>query len=125
MLRPDPRLNLTARFEAFPYQLDAVEAVKGLEYAALFHEQGLGKTKIAVDLALHRLAEKTVDTVMIITKRALVENWRQELASHTHIKPGLLSQDRKHNFFVLNSPAELCLVTSRWCAQNSRALRCS
>ena len=109
MLRPDPRLNLTARFKAFPYQLDAVEAVKGLEYAALFHEQGLGKTKIAVDLALHWLAERTVDTVMIITKRALVENWRQELASHTHIKPGILSQDRKHNFFVFNSSARIVL----------------
>ena len=109
MLRPDPRLNLTARFKAFPYQLDAVEAVKGLKYAALFHEQGLGKTKIAVDLALHWLSEKTIDTVMIITKRALVENWRQELASHTHIKPGILGQDRKHNFFVLNSPARIVL----------------
>jgi SNF2 family DNA or RNA helicase len=109
MLRPDPKLNLTARYRAFPYQLDAVEAVKGLEYAALFHEQGLGKTKIAVDLALHWLSEKIVDTVLIITKRGLVENWRLELASHTHIRPGILGQDRKHNFFVLNSPARIVL----------------
>ncbi len=109
MLRPDPRLNLSARFEAFPYQLDAVEAVKDLEYAALFHEQGLGKTKIAVDLLLHWLNERCLDTVMIITKRALVENWRQELSTHTHLKPGILNQDRKHNFFVLNSPVRVVL----------------
>lgn len=109
MLRPDPRLNLSARFEAFPYQLDAVEAVKDLDYAALFHEQGLGKTKIAVDLLLHWLAEQSLDTVLIITKRALVENWRQEFATHTHLKPSILNQDRKHNFFVLNSPARVIL----------------
>lgn len=109
MLRPDPRLNLTARFDAFPYQLDAVEAVKDLEYAALFHEQGLGKTKIAVDLLLHWLTEEALDTVLIITKRALVENWRQEFDTHTHLKPSILNQDRKHNFFVLNSPARVIL----------------
>jgi len=109
MLRPDKQLNLSATFDAFPYQLDAVEAVKDLEYAALFHEQGLGKTKIAVDLLLHWLTEQSVDTVMIITKRALVENWRQELVTHTHLKPSILSQDRKHNFFVLNSAARVIL----------------
>ena len=109
MLRPDPSLNLSARFDAFPYQLDAVEAVKNLEYAALFHEQGLGKTKIAVDLLLYWLTERFLDTVLIITKRALVENWRQEFVTHTHIKPSVLSQDRKHNFFVLNSPARVIL----------------
>ncbi|MDF3361947.1 DEAD/DEAH box helicase [Sulfitobacter sp. Ks41] len=109
MLRDDPDLNLSARFDAFPYQLDAVEAVKDLEYAALFHEQGLGKTKIAVDLLLHWLSEQSLDTVLVITKRALVENWRQEFEAHTHIKPRILNQDRKHNFFVLNSSARVIL----------------
>ena len=107
MLKPDPGLNLSARHKPFAYQLDAVEAVKDLEYAALFHEQGLGKTKIAVDLALYWLSENVLDTVMIITKRALVENWRQELDAHTHLKPGILNQDRKHNFFVMNSAARV------------------
>lgn len=109
MLRPDPKLDLSARFAAFPYQLDAVEAVRGLEFAALFHEQGLGKTKIAIDLILHWLTEQSLDTVIVITKRALVENWRQEFAAHTHLNPGILNQDRKHNFFVMNSPARVIL----------------
>lgn len=109
MLRTDPRLNLSARFEAFPYQLDAVDAVKDLEFSALFHEQGLGKTKIAIDLILHWLKEQSLDTVIVITKRGLVENWRQEFIAHTHIKPLILNQDRKHNFFVMNSPARVIL----------------
>ena len=33
-----------AKFKAFPYQQDAGDAVKDLEYAAIFHEQGLGQS---------------------------------------------------------------------------------
>lgn len=44
-----------AKFKAFPYQQEAVDAVKDLEYAAIFHEQGLGKTKIAIDMYLFQI----------------------------------------------------------------------
>lgn len=38
------------KIEAFDYQKKAFEFIKDLEYSAIFHEQGLGKTKIAMDL---------------------------------------------------------------------------
>ena len=47
--------NLMAKYNAFPYQQEAFDAVKDLEYAAIFHEQGLGKTKIAIDVLLYWL----------------------------------------------------------------------
>ena len=50
VLRRQPELS--PKQAAYPYQLDAIRAVKDLPYAAIFHEQGLGKTKIAIDLAL-------------------------------------------------------------------------
>ena len=43
-MRRNDRLNLAAIHNGFTYQLQAVEAVKGMEFAALFHEQGLGKS---------------------------------------------------------------------------------
>ena len=46
-------LNLSAKLDAFAYQRDAFDAIKDLDYAAIFHEQGLGKTKIAIDLLLY------------------------------------------------------------------------
>ena len=52
MLKPSTHLKLDPRHAAFTFQFQAVEAVKALPYAALFHEQGLGKTKIGIDLAL-------------------------------------------------------------------------
>lgn len=64
----------TVTFEAFKYQKEAVDAIKDLEYGAIFHEQGLGKTKIAIDILLYWL-NNSVDTVIIVTKKTLVLNW--------------------------------------------------
>src|SRR5437762_2211774 len=88
--------------EAFPYQLDAVRAIKPLEFAAVFHEQGLGKTKIAVDLALAWLDEGAVDSVLFLTKKSLIENWREEIRFHTHFEARVLSQDRRANYYAFN-----------------------
>ena len=65
-LRRPPKFSV--KYEAYPYQLDAVRAVKTLPYAAIFHEQGLGKTKIAIDLMLFWLGEDVVDTIFVVTK---------------------------------------------------------
>lgn len=108
LLKQEPRLE--PRHEAFLYQLQAVEAVQNLEYAALFHEQGLGKTKIGLDLALHWLRAKTVDSVIIVTKRGLIQNWLSEIAAHTYFQARVLDQDRRANFFALNSPSRLYLT---------------
>ena len=92
--------NLVAKYNAFPYQREAFEAVKDLEYAAIFHEQGLGKTKIAIDLMLYWLKSTSIDTVLIVTKKQLVQNWIRELRHHTLIKPALLDTDKKSNYYV-------------------------
>ena len=80
-----------AKFKAFPYQQEAVDAVKDLEYAAIFHEQGLGKTKIAIDVLLYWLSKCSMDTALIVTKKQLVANWVNEFKDHTSIKPAVLN----------------------------------
>ena len=96
--------NYSARHEAFPYQLDAFEAIHELEYAAVFHEQGLGKTKIAIDVGLYWLAQREIDSILIITKKTLVKNWDDEIRIHTNLKPWILGANNKRNFVGLNSP---------------------
>lgn len=108
ILKQEPRLE--PRHEAFLYQLQAVEAVQDREYAALFHEQGLGKTKIGLDLALHWLRSSVVDSVIIVTKRGLIQNWMDEIKTHTHFQARVLEQDRRANFYAFNSPARLYLA---------------
>lgn len=109
-LRHQKGLDLSAKLEGFAYQLDAVEAVRHLEYAALFHEQGLGKTKIGIDLALEWLRDDIVDCALFVTKRSLVQNWIDELGSHARIAPAVLDQHHSSNFFVLNGASRLLLT---------------
>jgi SNF2 family DNA or RNA helicase len=108
LLKREPRLD--PRHEAFLYQVQAVEAVRQLEYAALFHEQGLGKTKIGLDLALSWLKERVADSVLIVTKRTLIKNWTDEIKTHMFFEARLFGQDKKANFFAFNSPARLYLT---------------
>lgn len=99
-LRKPP--NLSPKLSAFPYQLDAVKATCELPYAAIFHEQGLGKSKIAIDLVLHWLETDSVDTVFIVTKKSLVQNWMNEISIHSHLVPRVLSENRRLNSHALN-----------------------
>ncbi len=110
MLKVRKAANLEAKREAFPHQLDALEAIKDLPFAAVFHEQGLGKTKIGLDLALSWLVRDVVDSVLVVTKKSLIENWRSEIESHSHLRPRVLGQDRNANFYAFNSPARLYLA---------------
>lgn len=104
------KVNYDAINSAFPYQVEAVNTIKDMPYSAIFHEQGLGKTKIAIDLLLYWLKCKDIDTVMIVTKKQLVKNWVEEFAIHTHIKPKTLSNNKADNFYVLNSPAKVIIT---------------
>ena len=64
--------NLTPTFEAFNYQADAFHAIKEKEYFGTFHEQGLGKTKIGIDLALHWIKSDVCNGVIFVTKKILL-----------------------------------------------------
>ena len=58
MLKTYREANLTPKHQGFVYQVEAFEAVKDLPFSAVFHEQGLGKTKIGVDLVLYWLTQR-------------------------------------------------------------------
>lgn len=105
----DEIFDFSTKFDAFKYQAEAVDAMKDLEYGAIFHEQGLGKTKIAIDILLYWL-EKGIDTVIIVTKKTLVLNWMSEFQAHTSLIPDILSSKKGDNFFVFNSPTRVIVT---------------
>lgn len=102
--------NLMAKYDAFPYQKEAFDAVKDLEYAAIFHEQGLGKTKIAIDLLLYWLSSTNIDTVLIVTKKQLVDNWVREFKTHTSMVPAILDTNKTNNYHVFCGPARVVVT---------------
>ncbi|MXY66550.1 DEAD/DEAH box helicase [Candidatus Poribacteria bacterium] len=121
VLRRQPALS--PKHQAYAYQVDAIRAVKDLSYAAIFHEQGLGKTKIAIDLFLLWLESDVVDTVFIITKKSLVENWRNEVKDHCHITPHTLSSNRAQNSASLNSPVLVYVTNYETIAANVELIK--
>ena len=94
---------LDAKKNAFTYQREAYDAIKDLNYGAIFHEQGLGKTKIAIDLMLYWIQKKDIDTVLVVTKKQLIKNWEDEVKMHTHLIPATLTSNRNENYYVFNS----------------------
>ena len=106
-LKKEPRLD--AKYDAFPFQTEAVDFASPLEYSAIFYEQGLGKTKIAIDLIRDWLKNKIVDTVIVVTKKGLVENWRQEFEGHSYLRPQILTSNKASNYSVLNSASRVLL----------------
>ncbi|MYF93663.1 MAG: ATP-dependent helicase, partial [Gemmatimonadetes bacterium] len=115
--------DLAAKHAAYPYQLDAIRALQDLPYAAIFHEQGLGKTKIAVDLALLWLKADVVETVLVVTKKSLIENWRKEVEEHCHLTPHVLRGNRRENGAALNSPGLLYLANYEVIGSNTTIFR--
>lgn len=107
-LRNEP--NLQAKLRAFTYQEEAVAFVAGREYSAIFHEQGLGKTKIAIDVSLQWLREKNVDAVLIFTKKSLIANWEREFQQHTNVRPQVLSDRSSKNYYVFTTPSRVVLA---------------
>ena len=103
-------ISYDAKFDAFEYQVEAYNAIKDLEYSAVFHEQGLGKTKIGVDLALYWLNNKGIDCVLVVTKKQLVNNWIEELGNHTFLRARVLGTNKGSNYRVLNSATQIIVT---------------
>ena len=57
------------KFEALEFQEKAFTFFKDKDYGAIFYEQGLGKTKIAIDLSMYWLENNVLDQVLILMKK--------------------------------------------------------
>lgn len=118
----DTTYNFSAKLDAFPYQHDAFMAIKDKPYAAIFHEQGLGKTKIAIDLLLYWLSKKDIDTVLIVTKKTLVQNWIGEFKTHTSLHPSMMDNNKGSNYYVLTGTSRVIVTNFETVEGESRRL---
>jgi SNF2 family DNA or RNA helicase len=84
-------LDLSPRTGAFPHQLEAERFIQGMTAVALFDEQGLGKTKIVLDVLLHEIQAGSIDGALIVCKHGLLPTWQSEIEKHTHVRGVVLS----------------------------------
>ena len=80
------QFNYEPRTAPYPHQVEAVSFLSDREYAALFDEQGLGKTKIIVDTVCRGIAAKGIDGAIVVCKKSLLGTWQAEVAKHSHLK---------------------------------------
>jgi SNF2 family DNA or RNA helicase len=103
------KLDLKLKMNAYPFQKDAFDEIKDKNYFAIFHEQGLGKTKIAIDVAFYWLETQQVDSVLICTKKSLIQNWKDELERHGNVPPLVLTSNKSTNSQNLGLPGSIYL----------------
>lgn len=68
------------------HQKKAYLSLKDKTYSAIFFEQGLGKTLLAIRLAEYWLNKNIVDAVVIVTRRSLISNWKTEFTRFSKLK---------------------------------------
>ena len=56
------------------------------------------------------IEKKEIDTVLVIVKKGLINNWINEFKIHSYIKPKILGQNKFSNYYIFNSPSRLILT---------------
>ena len=54
--------------------------------------------------------QTSIDTVLVVTKKQLVQNWIREFKNHTEIKPSVLNTNKQSNFYIFTGPARVVVT---------------
>lgn len=79
------QFDYTPKTSAFPHQVDAVEFLRNRDVAALFDEQGLGKTKVVIDALCLDMRDGLIEGAIIICNKSLIPVWEDEIKKHSHL----------------------------------------
>lgn len=103
--------DYSSKTKPFPHQIEATEYISHNLAVPLFDEQGLGKTKIVIDALCINMSQGIIDGALIICKKHLIDNWKDEIETHSHLKYIVLrgSANEKgarfmgySNFYIIN-----------------------
>lgn len=78
--------NYSPKTKALPHQVDAIEYLNHTSAVALFDEQGLGKSKIVIEALCLNMEAGEIDGALVICKKSLIEMWKNEIETHSHLK---------------------------------------
>lgn len=85
-MRTMPTFDFSPRSKPLTHQVEAVDFLSKRDWAALFDEQGLGKTKIIIDTMLRYFSEGVVESAIVICKKSLLTTWEEEIAKHSKLR---------------------------------------
>lgn len=73
------------------HQLECINKGIGLDHYAIFHEQGLGKTWSAINMAIVWMMQKQIEQVLVICPSSVQPVWEEQLEEHCPIPANYLA----------------------------------
>lgn len=107
---------------ALPHQVEGTEFLVRNERAALFDEQGLGKSKQLIDAIVAQISTGNVAGALIVCPNGLKTNWSEEIAKFSGLPVAVFGSGRKArrgafarlraSFYVINYEAVATEIAS-------------
>lgn len=115
--------NYDLKTKPFEHQEDAINFIAHNKNVAIFDEQGLGKTKIIIDSLAFELKSNNIDLGIIVCKKTLMENWREEIETHSNLKAVIIKENKtkRGNFFMV--PSHFVIIGYETAINESRTLK--
>jgi SWI/SNF-related matrix-associated actin-dependent regulator of chromatin subfamily A-like protein 1 len=108
--------------QALPHQVEGSQFLANHEAAALFDEQGLGKSKQLIDAISQEIAAGRLDAALIICPNILKTTWGEEIERHCSSRYAVFGAGRKARrdafrslkaaFYVINYEAVVAELTA-------------
>jgi SWI/SNF-related matrix-associated actin-dependent regulator 1 of chromatin subfamily A len=80
---------------ALPHQLEGVTFIRNREAAALFDEQGLGKTKQLIDALGQEIASGEIGAALVVCPNGLKTTWAEEIEKHSTLRYAVFGSGRR------------------------------
>jgi SNF2 family DNA or RNA helicase len=110
------------RIEPLPHQVEGTEFLASRPAAALFDEQGLGKTKQLIDAVQWEVEAGTLDGALIVCPNTVKSTWAREIERHSTLSYAVFGAGKSARrlafgslravFYVMNYEAVAREVTS-------------
>jgi SWI/SNF-related matrix-associated actin-dependent regulator 1 of chromatin subfamily A len=78
-----------------PHQKEGTRFLRDREVAALFDEQGLGKTKQLIDAIAQNILDGVLDGALIICPNTLKTTWGEEIEQHSNFRYAVFGAGKK------------------------------
>jgi SWI/SNF-related matrix-associated actin-dependent regulator 1 of chromatin subfamily A len=115
-------MSRARRVEEFPHQIEGTDFIASRESAALFDEQGLGKTKQLIDAIAREVVAGTLAGALIVCPNTLKSTWGREIERHSILPYAIFGSGKsarrlafsslKATFYVINYEAVAREATS-------------
>ncbi len=81
--------------QALPHQVEGTRFLKDRPAAALFDEQGLGKSKQLIDAISQEIREASIDAALIICPNILKSTWGDEIERHSNLRYAIFGSGKR------------------------------